>query len=462
MPTGTNTIYFIAPLAVPCGHKVAYGCLVATLRPHKEEVHSVRVTVGSDNLNYPGVKSTHCASLTTTKCLINSTLSTPRSKFLVLDIKKFYYNTPMNRYEYMCLPIHSIPDDIIAQYNLLALASDSWVYLDIRKGMPGLKQSRKIANNRLTLHLAKHSYAPVPRTPSLWAHTHLPIMLSLVIDNFGVNYTGNASAHHIIAALRSLYTISVDWSGSLFCGLTPAWDYANWTVDVSMTGYINKALHKFQHPHLKLRKDSPHAWTQPAYGAKVQYVDNINDSPALPPKTVRIVQQIFSTLLYYSIVVNVTMLVSLRSIAATQSQDTDKTYDKILWLINYAATHPDAIICYPASNMILHVHIDASYLSEPKACSCAGGHYFISSRSPDPSKTPPSPPPPNGPLFTLSKIMRNVKGSVAEAKIGATYLNGQEYVPIRTTLSEMGHPQPPTPMQVDNPNAEGFANQIIK
>ena len=58
--------------------------------------------------------------------------------------------------------------------------------------------------------------------------------------------------------------------------------------------------------------------------------------------------------------------------------------------------------------------------------------------------------------------MRNVMGSVAEAKIGATYLNGQESVPIRTTLAEMGHPQPPTPMQVDNPNDKGFANRTIK
>ena len=43
----------------------------------------------------------------------------------------FYYNTPMDRYEYMRLPLHSIPDDIIAQYNLRALASDGWVYLEI-------------------------------------------------------------------------------------------------------------------------------------------------------------------------------------------------------------------------------------------------------------------------------------------------------------------------------------------
>jgi hypothetical protein len=36
-------------------------------------------------------------------------------------------------------------------------------------------------------------------------------------------------------------------------------------------------------------------------------------------------------------------------------------------------THPDAIIRYHASDMILNVHSDASYLSAPKAHSQAGG-----------------------------------------------------------------------------------------
>ena len=58
--------------------------------------------------------------------------------------------------------------------------------------------------------------------------------------------------------------------------------------------------------------------------------------------------------------------------------------------------------------------------------------------------------------------MRNVMGSVAEAEIGDTYLNGQESVPIRSTLAKMGHPQPHTPMQVDNSTAKGFANRTIK
>ena len=53
-------------------------------------------------------------------------------------------------------------------------------------------------------------------------------------------------------------------------------------------------------------------------------------------------------------------------------------------------------------------------------------------------------------------------GSASEAEIGAAYINGQEAVPIRTLLLELGHPHPATPIQVDNYTAEGFANDTIK
>ena len=140
----------------------------------------------------------------------------------------------MNRYDYMCLPLYSIPDKIIVHFKLLAPASDIWVYLKIRKGMPGLKQAGIISNDRLTLHFAKHRYAPVPCTPLLWAQAHLPVMFSLVVNNFDVKYIGDASAHHLIAIPRILYTIYADWSRSLFCAFTLAWDYANRTGNVSM------------------------------------------------------------------------------------------------------------------------------------------------------------------------------------------------------------------------------------
>jgi hypothetical protein len=62
----------------------------------------------------------------------------------------------------------------------------------------------------------------------------------------------------------------------------------------------------------------------------------------------------------------------------------------------------------------------------------------------------------------ISRIFNVVVGSAAEAEIGATYVNGQEAVPIRNTLAELQHSQSPTPMQVDNTTADRFANETIK
>jgi hypothetical protein len=89
----------------------------------------------------------------------------------------------------------------------------------------------------------------------------------------------------------------------------------------------------------------------------------------------------------------------------------------------------------------------------------------ISSSAPGPKDpiTPPEVMPTlNGPVHTMCKIIDVVVGSAAEAKIGAGYLNGQDAVPIVTKLTELGHPQPPTPMQVDSTTAEGFAKGTMK
>ena len=87
--------------------------MVASIRPTKAEVNRVRVTVGDDRLDFPVATTTHCAGLTATKCLLNSTISTPGAHFMTLDIKEFYYRTVMASYEYMKLSLACIPDKII-------------------------------------------------------------------------------------------------------------------------------------------------------------------------------------------------------------------------------------------------------------------------------------------------------------------------------------------------------------
>ena len=92
--------------------------------------------MGGNRLDFPGVTTTHCASFTTTKFLLNSTISTPGARFMTLYIKDYYYGTAMARYEYMKLALACIPDKIIDQYNLRALSSDGRACLFGSQGKP--------------------------------------------------------------------------------------------------------------------------------------------------------------------------------------------------------------------------------------------------------------------------------------------------------------------------------------
>ena len=180
----------------------------------------------------------------------------------------------------------------------------------------------------------------------------------------------------------------------------------------------------FNYAKPKRPQDSPHPWFIPTHGARTQYAETEDTSPVLPPKKINRIQQVIGTFLYYAIIVDVTMLTTLGTLSSQQSKATEKTYTNVRWFLNYAATHPNAKIRYHASDMVLRTHSNASYLSAPQAIFRAGGNKFLSTLL--------EPPPLTGPIHTVCKIMSNVMGSAAEAEIGATYINGQELIPIRT------------------------------
>ena len=253
-------------------------------------------------------------------------------------------------------------------------------------------------------------------------------MFSLVVDDFGIKYASLTDANHLINSLRELYEITIDWTGKLYCGLTLEWDYYNRRCTLSMPGYIAKALHKFQHPLPAKPQHAPHAWNCPVYGATRQYAPGGDETPKLTPATVTRVQEIIGTILYYALAIDNTMLVVLGDLASAQSQPTEATWEKIVWILNYAATHPNTEIQYHASDMCLHTHSDASYSSAPKARSRGSGFFFLSD---NPSRISPDKARLNGAIHVILKLIKNVMGSAAEAEIGAGYLNGQDCVPIR-------------------------------
>ena len=133
-----------------------------------------------------------------------------------------------------------------------------------------------------------------------------------------------------------------------------------------MPGYCSEALQRFRHEAGKIQ-DQPHQHSIPTYGATTQYANLPDQSPKLNDQDKTFIQQVTGTFLYYARAVDSTMLVALSAIAAQQANPTEETMKKTLKFLDYVATHPDAILTFQASKMVLNVHSDASYLTEPKA-----------------------------------------------------------------------------------------------
>ena len=271
---GTDTMFFIDEKNIPRDRRgdVTYGRIVCDVREGKAEKNRTRLTVGGNRINYPGDVGTPTACLLTVKLLVNSVVSTAGAEFMILDIKNFYLNTPLARYEYLRLKLTNLPEDVIEEYGLKEKETkDGYVYVEIRKGMYGLPQAGLLAQELLEQRLGKQGYTQSKVTPGFWTHSWRPISFTLVVDDFGVKYVGKDHADHLVRVLKEHYEISEDWEGTKYIGLTFDWDYSKRQVHVSMPGYRDMALTRFKHQTPKRKQDQPYKHVIPNYGTKIQF-----------------------------------------------------------------------------------------------------------------------------------------------------------------------------------------------
>jgi hypothetical protein len=171
--------------------------------------------VGGNRLDYSGDVATSTAEITTFKILINSTLSTEDAVMMTMDIKNYYLDIPLPRYEYMGMVLSRFLEEIVDKYNIKALAVDGWVYIEIRKVMYGLKQAGLLANHLLQTRLAPFGYYPGRHTPGRWLHKTRPIAFSLIVDDFAVKYVGKQHTDHLRNSLLQSYELTTDWEAKL-------------------------------------------------------------------------------------------------------------------------------------------------------------------------------------------------------------------------------------------------------
>jgi hypothetical protein len=130
---GTDTCRFIKISKLPAGKKAPYIRIVTADRLIKEEQRRVRMTVGGDQVDYPGDCTTKEADLVTAKVLFNSVISTDNTKFMNLDVKDFYLGTILPTKEYIRIPVAIIPQETIVAYNLQDLIHKGYHYAEVIK-----------------------------------------------------------------------------------------------------------------------------------------------------------------------------------------------------------------------------------------------------------------------------------------------------------------------------------------
>jgi len=261
------------------------------------------------------------------------------------------------------------------------------------------------------------------------------VWFTLVVDDFDVKYVGEENAKHLMTSLRKHYEVEEDWIGGLYCGIGLNWNYDQGFVDTNMKKYTLKNLRKYDHEKPRKPQDCPYLPYPKKYGAAAQEVTPEDTSPPLDQEGKTFVQKVVGSFLYLARAVDSTILMALNAIANEQANPTEMMRERVLQLLDYLATHPDAVVRFYKSDMILNVHSDASYLSAPRARSRAAGYFFLGSIPRDgyPIAL-------NGAIQVICVLLKCVAASAAEAKLGALFLNAKEAKIMRLTLQELGHP----------------------
>jgi hypothetical protein len=225
-----------------------------------------------------------------------------------VDIKDFYLNNVLPSYEYVFFLADLIPKEFRDQYqDKIEVDSKGHVYARVEKGMYGLPQAGKVASDALLPRLKAAGYAETGRIPGLFKHKTNSIYFALVVDDFLVQYSTLKDFAHLACTLKQHYEITTDQRAEKFCGITLTWDYVARHVTLSMPGYVEAALRRFAHPTPTRPQHSPHPWTAPNYGAKIQYAAPEDTTLVLDKAGIKRLQEVIGTFLYSARAVDNTM-----------------------------------------------------------------------------------------------------------------------------------------------------------
>jgi hypothetical protein len=143
-----------------------------------------------------------------------------------------------------------------------------------------------------------------------------------------------------------------------------------------MPGYIKKKIQEYGHLVPNRMQKCPYSPESKKFGSNAQAPLPPNDKPKLDLNRIICKKKSVGSILYYPQAVDMMVLMALSSIAIKQMKVTGKTIGKCIQLLDYLATNEMAKIRFHASEIILNIKFDVSYLQRPEP---AAEHVDISS-----------------------------------------------------------------------------------
>jgi hypothetical protein len=419
----------------------------------------VRLTSDGSRSRYTGDRSSTTTNLFTVKCLLNSAVSDDDSDLCAVDIKDAYLTAKLDTPEYMTIPLSYFPERCRTRFSLDQHPAGTMTYWRIDKALYGMPQAGLLFQNDLTQHLAAHGYRRSKTTECLYIHDTLNISFLVWVDDFLIKFkrSDRAAIDHLLAALRSKYEITVDWTASSYVGLDICRDRLARTITISMDGYIERLQEELK---LILRKDpkNPLTYLATKYTSDPQ-MEEVDDSPPASTDQIKFLQIIVGKLLFYSIAIDLTIAVAVNRLSMLRSKATQKTVAMAMRLIQYILHHPNAHITYRPSDMQLMCHSDASHDSEPGSRSRIAGAYIFGSTDFEGSDVPKLI---NGCVGFMSKQAPTVCAGAYESEYAALWGNVCFLEAARQTCADLGHPQNSTVIVYDNTVAGAIAIQACK
>jgi hypothetical protein len=179
-------------------------------------------------------------------------------------------------------------------------------------------------------------------------------------------------------------------------------------------------------------------------------------SPALSDKDVNKLQQLTGTLLYYARAVDPALIMPINVLASEKSKATEVTANKVIKLLKYCNTHPETKIRYHSSDMILHIHSDALYLSENEAQIRAGELFYMGSGTKTNKKLT------NGGNFDHQQSSQTHHVFGSGSRNWCSLKKCKRRSSPSYNIGRARAPPPPTPMETDNTTATGYSNGTIE